>query len=188
MGIWVEEDENDNQSELQPMERYTPRDLTDSKDFTRELHRIDSNQTLTLLDKYRYRKQLMRAVFSAKQKEISHHLDSFENYLLARKDVEGKTITLEAQKAIMYLEKEQLQMMKEIGLAHSEEISNTLIKAGRMLTTKLMEIESSEMLDEIKSMTLKNVRRVWEKTSDRVMKSVDTYMDELYEKEQRRLR
>ncbi len=187
MGTWVIEDEGGG-NELQPMEKYTPRDLTDSKDFSRELRNIDSNQTLTVLDKYRYKKQLMRAVFSAKQKEISHHLDSFENYLLARKDVEGKTITLEAQKAIMYLEKEQLQMMKDIGLAHSEEISNTLIKAGSMLTTKLTEIEASDMLDEIKAMTLKNVRRVWEKTSDRVMKSVDTYMDELYEKEKRRLR
>ncbi|TVQ34853.1 MAG: hypothetical protein EA384_17060 [Spirochaetaceae bacterium] len=188
MGTWIEEDEERNASELAPTERYQPRDLTNAKDFTRELRTIDSNQTLTLLDKYRYKKQLMRAVFTAKQKEIGHHLDSFENYLLARKDVEAKTITLEAQKAIMYLEKEQLEMMKQIGLAHSEEISNTLIKAGRMLTAKLLEIESSEMLDEIKGMTLKNVRRVWEKTSDRVMKSVDTYMDELYEKEKRRLR
>ncbi len=31
-------------------------------------------------------------------------LDFFESYLLARKDVEAKAITLEAQKAIMNLE------------------------------------------------------------------------------------
>ena len=78
------------------------------------------------------------------------------------------------------------QTLTLLGLAHSEEISNTLIKAGRMPTTKLLEIESSAMLDEIKTMTLKNVRRVWEKTRDRVMKSVDTCMDELYEKGKRR--
>ncbi|MGM0675392.1 MAG: hypothetical protein ACQETQ_11905, partial [Spirochaetota bacterium] len=71
---------NQDPTERTELERYTPRDLTDSKDFTHELHSIDNNQTLTLMDKYRYKKQLMRAVYQAKQKEISHHLDSFENY------------------------------------------------------------------------------------------------------------
>jgi hypothetical protein len=187
MGTWDHEDTPIN-DELKTLEKYSPKDLTNTRDFTREVRRIDTDQTLTAMDKYRYKKQLMRAVFMAKQKEIGHHLDSFENYLLARKDVEAKTITLEAQKAIMYLEKEQLQMMKEIGLAHSEEISNTLIKAGTMLTSKLEEIEESGMLPEIKTLTLKNVRLVWEKTNARIMESVDTYMDELYEKERKRLR
>lgn len=181
MNSWTNE-----KSETRDVDRYTPKDLTNSKDFTRELHNIDSNQTLTMLDKYKYKKQLMRAVFTAKQKEIAHHLDSFENYLMARKDVEGKSITLEAQKAIMILEKEQLQMMKEMGLSHSEEISNTLIKAGNMLTAKLQEVEESSMVPEIKGMTLKNIRRVWDKTSQRILESVDTYIDELYEKEKGR--
>ncbi|MFP4613817.1 MAG: hypothetical protein ACLFM5_10525 [Spirochaetaceae bacterium] len=177
---------NNEPTERKELERYTPRDLTDSKDFTRELHSIDSNQTLTLLDKYRYKKQLMRAVYQAKQMEIRHHLDSFENYLLARKDVEEKSIALEAQKAITVLEKEQLEMMKELGLSHSDEISDTLIKAGTMLTNKLEEIEKSEMKDDIKKMTLDHVRRVWEKTNERIMQSVDTYIDDLYEKEKKR--
>lgn len=167
--------------------RYMPKDLTNAADFSRELSSIDSNPALTPVDKYKYKKQLMRAVYLAKKKEINHHLDSFENYLLARKDVEAKSITLEAQKAIMELEKDQLQMMKEIGLSHSGEISDTLIKAGNMLTVKLQEIENSTMLPEIKKMTLENVRKVWDKTSNRIMESVDTYMDELYEKERRRL-
>ena len=55
-----------------------------------------------------------------------------------------------------------------------------------MLTNKLREVEESDMLPEIKNMTLKSVRRVWEKTNDRVLASVDTYMDELYEKERNR--
>jgi hypothetical protein len=173
-------------AERKELERYTPRDLTDSRDFTQELHSIDNNQTLTLMDKYRYKKQLMRAVYQAKQMEISHHLDSFENYLLARKDVEEKSIALEAQKAITVLEKQQLEMMKELGLSHSDEISDTLIKAGTMLTTKLQEIEESSMKDDIKKMTLDHVRRVWEKTNERIMQSVDTYIDDLYEKEKKR--
>ena len=37
----------------------------------------------------------------------------------------------------MLLEKEQLKMMKEMGLSHSDEISNTLIKAGNMLMDKV---------------------------------------------------
>jgi hypothetical protein len=187
MATWDNEDQALS-DELRALEKYSPKDLTNTREFTREVRRIDTDQTLTAMDKYRYKKQLMRAVFMAKQKEISHHLDSFENYLLARKDVEAKTITLEAQKAIMYLEKEQLQMMKDIGLSHSEEISNTLIKAGTMLTSKLEEIEESGMRPEIKTLTLKNVRHVWEKTNARIMESVDTYMDELYEKERKRLR
>lgn len=128
----------------------------------------------------------MRAVYQAKQMEISHHLDSFENYLLARKDVEEKSIALEAQKAITVLEKEQLEMMKELGLSHSDEISDTLIKAGNMLTSKLQEVEESSMKDDIKKMTLDHVRRVWEKTNERIMQSVDTYIDDLYEKEKKR--
>lgn len=182
MAGWNSQDGND-QKELA---RYAPRDLTDSKDFARDLRAIDSDETLTQVDKYRYKKQLMRAVYQAKQLEIRHHLDSYENYLLARKDVEEKSIALEAQKAITLLEKEQLEMMKELGLSHSEEISNTLIKAGNMLTGKLEEVEQSKMTPEIKKETLRHVRKVWEKTNERIMQSVDTYIDELYEKEQRR--
>ena len=55
-----------------------------------------------------------------------------------------------------------------------------------MLTNKLQEIEHSEMTDEIKKMTLDHVRRVWEKTNERIMQSVDTYIDDLYEKEKKR--
>jgi len=85
------------------------------------------------------------------------------------------------------LEQQQLEMMKEMGLNHSDEISDTLIKSGRMLTAKIAEIEDSEMLPEIKQMTLKSVRHVWEQTNQRILESVDTYMEELYEKERRRL-
>ncbi|MFP4331353.1 MAG: hypothetical protein ACOC45_04760 [Alkalispirochaetaceae bacterium] len=166
--------------------RFAPRDLTNSKDFSKVIRGIDADETLTQLDKYRYKKQLMRTVYQAKQLEIKHHLNSYENYLLARTDVEEKSIALEAQKAITLLEKEQLEMMKELGLSHSEEISNTLIKAGTMLTNKIGEIERSSMTQEIKMATLKRVERVWEKTNDRIMQSVDTYIDELYEKEKRR--
>jgi predicted GIY-YIG superfamily endonuclease len=165
------------------LERYERKDLTNSRQFTRELHAINSNQTLTVLDKYRYKKQLMRTVFIAKQQEINHHLESFENYLLARKDVEAKSITLEAQKAILVLEKQQLEMMKAMGLSHSDEISETLIAAGNMLTGKLLKVEESDMAPEIKASTIKHIRKVWEKTNNRIMESVDTYMDELYEKE-----
>ncbi len=168
--------------------RYSPRDLTDPRDFTRELQNIDMNPTLSQLDRMRSRKQLMRAVYMAKQKEIAHHLDSYENYLLARKDVEAKTITLEAQKAIMVLEQQQLDMMKQMGLSHSDEIAATLIKSGEMLTGRIEEIETSTMLPEIKAMTLKHVRHVWEQTSQRILESVDTYMDALYEKERSRKR
>jgi len=184
MGTW--KNEKDDFDQERALERYEPKDLTNSREFTRELHSINSNQTLSTLDKYRYKKQLMRSVFLAKQKEISHHLDSFENYLLARTDVEAKSITLEAQKAIMVLEKEQLEMMKAMGLSHSEEISNTLIKAGNLLTSKLKDVEDSEMDPEIKIMTTRHIRQVWEKTNSRILESVDTYMDELYEKERGR--
>jgi hypothetical protein len=177
---------NNEKNEDREIERYTPKDLTNSSDFTRELHKIDANQTLSMLDRHRSKKQLMRAVFAAKQQEISHHLDSYSNYLLARKDVEGKSIALEAQKAIMVLEKDQLRMMQEMGLSQSDEISKTLIKTGTMLTSKLQEVEESAMEPEIKLMTLRNIRRVWEKTNDRIMESVDTYMDELKEKERGR--
>ncbi|MBN2657354.1 MAG: hypothetical protein EH225_05285 [Calditrichaeota bacterium] len=168
------------------LQRYSPRDLTDSKDFSKDLREIDRNQTLSVMDKYKAKKALMRTVFEAKQMEIGHYLESYENYLLARKDVEAKAITLEAQKAIMVLEKEQLEMMKEMGLAHSDEISSTLIKAGEMLTDKLHEVQESEMLPDIKVMVVGNIRNVWQKTNKRILESVDTYMDELYEKERGR--
>jgi hypothetical protein len=183
MNGWNQHQE-ENQSAL---EKYTPRNLTDQKDFSKELREIEHNQTLSMLDKYKARKQLMRAVFQAKQQEVAHHLESFENYLLARKDVEAKSITLEAQRAIMTLEQEQLNMMKEMGLSHSEEISSTLIDAGNKLTEKLQEVEESSMKPEIKQQTMKNVWSVWEKTNKRIMDSVDTYIDELYEKEKRKL-
>ncbi len=175
-------------SEHRSIERYAPKDLTNQQDFARQLREIDSDQTLTSVDKYRYRKQLMRAVFMAKQKEINHHLDSYENFLLAKKDVESKTIALEAQKAIMRLEEEQLSLMKDIGLSHTQEIADTLSRASAMLNDKLVEIGESELMPDIKQMTLTNVRRVWERTIARVTESVDTYMDQLYQKERTRLR
>jgi len=181
MGTWNEKGQQE--SGNRALERYERKDLTDDRQFTRELHAINTNQTLTALDKYKYKKQLMRTVFIAKQQEINHHLESFENYLLARKDVEAKSITLEAQKAIMVLESQQLEMMKAMGLSHSDEISETLIKAGNMLTDKLSKVEVSDMAPEIKVSTIKHIRQVWEKTNTRIMESVDTYMDELYEKE-----
>jgi hypothetical protein len=178
MGNWATENSNTG-----ALEKYTPRDLTNQKDFARELQNIDNNQTLTIMDKYKSKKQLMRAVYTAKQDEINHHLDSFQNYLLARKDVESKTIALEAQKAIMILEKDQLQLMKDIGLSHSDEISNTLIKAGTMLTEKLQQVQDAPIEDEIKQMTMENIRTVWTKTNKRIMENVDTYMDELQQRE-----
>lgn len=175
------------QDEETALERYSPKDLTSGKDFVKELRDIDNNQALGTLDKYKSKKQLMRAVYQAKQQEVAHHLDSFENYLMARKDVEAKSITLEAQKAIMALESEQLNMMKQMGLSHSEEISSTLISVGTMLTEKLREVERSDIEPEIKKKTMENVRSVWEKTNRRIMDSVDTYIDELYQKEKKRL-
>ena len=184
MSTWsgtVEHQESD------ALERYTPKDITNAKDFSKEIQRIEHNQALTLMDKYRYKKQLMRTVFIAKQQEVGHHLDSFENYLMARKDVESKTIALEAQKAIMVLEREQLNMMKSLGLSHSDEISNTLIKSGQMLTDRLREVEDSDMETDIKKMVYSNIRKVWEKTNTRILESVDTYMEELYAKERARI-
>ncbi len=175
-------------SDEHAIERYSPKDLTNQQDFARELRAIDSDQTLTQVDKYRYKKQLMRAVFMAKQKEINHHLDSYENFLLAKKDVESKTIALEAQKAIMKLEEQQLSLMKDIGLSHTEEIADTLSRASTMLNNKLVEIAESDLMPDIKQMTLTNIRRVWERTIARVTESVDTYMDQLYQKDRTRLR
>jgi hypothetical protein len=173
--------------ESHALERYTPKDITNAKDFNKEIQSIDRNQALNMVDKYKYKKQLMRTVFLAKQQEINHHLDSFENYLVARKDVESKTIALEAQKAIMVLEREQLDMMKNMGLSHSSEISDTLIKSGTMLTAKLEEVAESKMESEIKVNVIKSIRIVWEKTNCRIMESVDTYMEELSAKEKARI-
>ncbi len=52
---------------------------------------------------------------------------------------------------------------------------------------KLREIEKSDMQPEIKQQTMENVRSVWEKANKRIMDSVDTYIDELYEKERKKL-
>jgi hypothetical protein len=42
------------------------------------------------------------------------------------------------------------------------------------------------MKDDIKKMTLDHVRRVWEKTNERTMQSVETHIDDFYEKEKKR--
>ncbi len=156
-----------------------PKDITDDRNFTMEIQKIENNQALSLLAKFNAKRQLMKSVLQAKKQEISYRLDSYRNYLMAKKDVEAKAITLEAQKAIMALESQQVQMMKDLGLDHSDEVSDTLIKAGTMLTRKLEEVSSSVMTDTIK--------RVWNRTNEKIMNSLDSYMDELYEREQKRL-
>jgi hypothetical protein len=162
-----------------------PKDITDDRNFTTELQKIENNQALSFLDKFAAKRQLMKSVVQAKQMEINHRLDSYRNYLIAKKDVEAKAITLEAQKAIMALERQQVQMMKDLGLDHSDEVSETLIKAGMMLQKKLEEVAGSLMSDEIKERTVMNIQRVWDRTSEKIMDSLDSYMDELYEKEKR---
>lgn len=186
MNTWNHEVQTDQHDNLPA--RYAPKDITNTRDITLELQRIDATPALSALEKYRHKRQLMRAVFSAKQREINHHLDSYENYLLARKDVESRSIALEAQKAIMQLEQDQLEMMKQIGLTHSNEVGTTLLQAGHMLTAKIREIEGADLLPEIKQQTLANVRHVWDRTNNRILESVDTYMDELYRKERTRVR
>ncbi|RKX83655.1 MAG: hypothetical protein DRP70_14455 [Spirochaetes bacterium] len=162
-----------------------PKDITDDRNFTTELQKIQNNQALGFMDKFTAKRQLMKSVLQAKQQEINHRLDSYNNYLLAKKDVEAKAITLEAQKAIMALEHQQVQMMKELGLDHSDEVSDTLIKAGTMLQKKLDEVATSPMSDTLKEQTVGNIRRVWDRTNAKIMTSLDSYMDELEEKERR---
>jgi hypothetical protein len=181
MASWT----NENNDEKSAVAKYMPRNITNTNEFSEELRRIENNQSVGFVDKYKFKKQLMRTYFMAKQKEIDGYLDTFENYLLAKKDVEVKSITLEAQKSIMALEKEQLEVMKKMGLSHTDEISNTLIKSGNMLTEKLEEVEKSDMRDDIKKMTIDNIRSVWNKANQRILDNVDTYMDELYEKERK---
>ena len=164
-----------------------PKDITDDRNFTMEIQKIENNQALSLLAKFNAKRQLMKSVLQAKKQEISYRLDSYRNYLMAKKDVEAKAITLEAQKAIMALESQQVQMMKDLGLDHSDEVSDTLIKAGTMLTRKLEEVSSSVMTDTIKRRTIDNIERVWNRTNEKIMNSLDSYMDELYEREQKRL-
>lgn len=160
-----------------------PKDIADDRNLTREIQQIEMNMALSVLDKFKAKRQLMKSVHQAKLLEINHRLDSYGNYLMAKKDVEAKAITLEAQKAIMTLERQQVQMMKDLGLDHSDEVSDTLIKAGNMLQRKLNEVVESPMSEEIKKNTLDNIRRVWDRTNSRIMDSLDSYMDELYEKE-----
>ena len=50
-------------------------------------------------------------------------------------------------------------------------LSNTLIKAGEMLTDKMQMVQDSPMGPEIKIMTLENIRKVWDKTKIRIKKN-----------------
>ena len=43
----------------------------------------------------------------------------------------------------MYLEKDEFELMKNLGLSHTEEIFSTLIKAVEMLTMKRKEVRKS---------------------------------------------
>ena len=65
MAGWNDRSELATVSEDAALAKYSPKDLTNTQDFSRELRAIDTDQTLTAVDKYRYRKQLMRAVFVA---------------------------------------------------------------------------------------------------------------------------
>lgn len=176
----------ENKKEIDAVAKYSPKDITNKKDFSRELNEIDNNREISFFDRYSAKKQLVRTYMLAKQKEIDNYLDTYVNYLLAKKDVESKAIALEAQKAILNLEKEQREMMSEIGLSNTEEIANTLIKSGTLLTDKINEVNSSNMDIEIKKNTLKNIRSIWDKTNERIMGSVDTYIDELSDRERRK--
>ncbi|MBF9018479.1 MULTISPECIES: hypothetical protein [unclassified Oceanispirochaeta] len=184
MSTWTGNKAN---SDSEALARYTPKDITNSKDLGKELSQIERDQSLNFVDKYKQKKQLVRTALIAKQQEISHHLDSYENYLMARKDVESKAIALEAQKAIMVLEGQQLDLMKSLGLSHSDEIAATLIRSGEMLTSKIREVNASDMEDDIKKTIYSNIRQVWEKTNNRILESVDSYMEELYAREKARI-
>ncbi len=174
---------NNDDDKSRSVEKYLPKKITNSKEMISELQIIDSNPALSFIDKHKFKKQIMRTFFLAKQQEIDGYLDSFENYLLAKKDVEAKAIALEAQKAVMRIEKEQLDVMKNMGLSHAGEIADTLIKSGEMLTEKLKEVRESKMVANIKKSVVSNIRNIWDKTNKRIIESVDTYMEELHSHE-----
>jgi hypothetical protein len=162
---------------------YKATNIVNPKDFSNELRNIENNQSLSFFDRAKAKKQLINTYLAAKQKEIDGHLDTFEKFLLAKKDVETKAITQEAQKAIMKIENENLKVMQDLGLSQAVEMAGTLIKSGTMLTEKLKEVKKSTMTPEIKKITMDQIREIWNKTNTRIRDSVDTYMTELTEKE-----
>jgi hypothetical protein len=46
--------------------------------------------------------------------------------------------------------KQQLDLMKSLGLSHSDEIAATLIRSGELLTSKIREVNASDMEEDIK--------------------------------------
>ncbi len=54
---------------------------------------------------------------------------------------------------------------------------------GLLFTLIFLEVQNAPIEPEIKQMTMENIRTVWTKTNMRIMENVDTYMDELQQKE-----
>lgn len=186
MSNWSKNSSEEREALVEVNKNWAPKKITDQEDLQRSLQDIEMNQAMNVVDKMKAKRQLFKSVFEAKQMELRHNMESYRNYLLARRDVEAKAITLEASKAITIIEGQFFTMMDEIGLVQDSKHMDTLRKAGEMYTTKLSELDDSPMLPQLKVQLQKQYQDIYDKTVARINGSLDEYIDELRRRDGRR--
>mgnify|MGYP003563560871 CR=1 FL=1 len=183
---WTSRGDGETAISKEVLDRYSPQNITDNKDLARQLREIEMNPGLGIVAKINAKRTLFKGVTQAKQMELHHHLESYENYLMARKDVEAKAISQEATRAILMLEMQYIQIMDSLGLEQNERLMDSLKKSGEMFTRKLEELSESDMLPELKVGIQQDYQAIYDKAKARIMASLDDYMNELSSKEGRR--
>ena len=143
------------------------------------LSEIDKIQNLTYLERRKLKKQIIKQFYEAREKEIEQRLELFRATLLAKKDMELKKIAMDAQNAILGLEKDHTELMADLGIRAHTEISEMLLTLGQITTKNLDAVRKAEIDDDLKAEVVGGIKTSFTKIYKRIMEGVDAYVEDI---------
>jgi len=143
------------------------------------LSEIDKIQNLTYLERRKLKKQIIKQFYEAREREIEQRLELFRATLLAKKDMELKKIAMDAQNAILGLEKDHTELMADLGIRAHTEISEMLLTLGQITTKNLDAVRKAEIDDDLKAEVVGGIKTSFTKIYKRIMEGVDAYVEDI---------
>ena len=155
----------------------------DTQVVMEQIKEIRNNNDLSVLDKRKLIKQIVRGFHEARGDEIEQTIDLYYKTLIARKDVAEKSITLDAQKDLSQLDQEHTKVLGQMGIQIHGAISDLFNELGEITTKKLKELMEREINDDLREILYEGIMNSFRKTYKKIEDGLDTYIEELKEKE-----
>ena len=93
--------------------------------------------------------------------------------------MELKKIAMDAQNAILGLEKDHTELMADLGIRAHTEISEMLLTLGQITTKNLDAVRKAEIDDDLKAEVVGGIKTSFTKIYKRIMEGVDAYVEDI---------